>query len=156
VPSPGLAPSAELWKESTVTAAHRRRRKDEALRFTSQEWLDAVIAALGAADARASLQGVVVTLQQIVTGGPEGEVRYWLAFADGDVEGGLGDAPSGADVTIAQDYETATALARGELNAQAAFMQGRLKITGNMGKLLQHQAALDALGSAMSTIATDD
>jgi hypothetical protein len=34
-------------------------------------------------------------------------------------------------------------------------MQGKLKLTGNMGKLLQNQAALDALGRAMSTIGAE-
>ena len=125
------------------------------MKYGSQEWIGAVVAALRAEDVRNALAGVAVTLQQIVTGAPDGEVRYWLIFAKGDVEGGLGEAPSPADVTIAQDYETAVALARGELNAQGAFMQGRLKITGNMGKLLKHQAALEALGPAMTTIAAD-
>jgi putative sterol carrier protein len=125
------------------------------VKFGSQGWADAVVRALGAEDAQRTLEGVALTLQQIVTGGPAGEMRYWLAFSGSDVEGGLGDAPSPADVTIAQDYETASALARGELNAQGAFMQGKLKFTGNMGKLLQNQAALDALGRAMSTIGAE-
>jgi putative sterol carrier protein len=125
-------------------------------KFLSEQWVDALIAALNASgDVRDSLQHVDLSVQQVVTGGPEGEVRYWTTFKSGAIAGGIGDVPSGADVTITQDYETAAALSRGELNAQGAFMQGKLKITGNMGKLLQHQAALEALGPVMSTIPTE-
>jgi len=34
-------------------------------------------------------------------------------------------------------YEDSVALAQGELDANAAFMQGRMKVAGNMGKLMQ-------------------
>jgi hypothetical protein len=34
-------------------------------------------------------------------------------------------------------------------------MQGMLKVTGNMGKLLQQQAALKVLSPVMSSIAAD-
>ena len=34
-------------------------------------------------------------------------------------------------------------------------MQGMLKVTGNMGKLLQQQAALKVLAPAMKSIADD-
>jgi hypothetical protein len=121
-------------------------------RFLSDGWVDALLAGLNdSEDAR----GVELTLQQIVTGAPGGDVRYWTRFAAGSVEGGAGDAPDQPDVTISQEYETAVALSRGEINPQGAFMQGKLKITGNMGKLLQQQAAIQALGPAMSQIETE-
>jgi putative sterol carrier protein len=127
----------------------------EMVRFLSPEWTETVVDALnGSDDIRQALKGVELVLQQVVTGAPEGDVSYWTRFEDGKVEGGLGQAES-ADVTITQDYETAAALSRAELNAQAAFMQGRLKVTGNMGKLLQNQSALDALGPVMAGIATE-
>ena len=121
--------------------------------FGSSEWVDALIGALNASPDE--LRGVEVTIQQVVTGAPAGEVRYWTAFKEGTVEGAVGDAPSRADVTITQDFETARALSAGELNPQGAFMQGKLKVTGNMGKLLQHQDAIQALGPAMATIQTE-
>ena len=124
-------------------------------RFLSPEWAETVVEALNDShDARQALKGVQFVLQQVVTGAPEGDVAYWTRFDDGKVEGGLGEAES-ADVTITQDYETAAALSRAELNAQAAFMQGKLKVTGNMGKLLQNQSALDALGPVMAGVETE-
>jgi putative sterol carrier protein len=125
------------------------------VRFLSPEWTQSLVEALNNSDdARQALKGVDLILQQIVTGGPEGDISYWTRFKDGKVEGGLGETES-ADVTITQDYETAAALSRAELNAQAAFMQGKLKVQGNMGKLLQNQSALDALGPVMAGFQTE-
>jgi putative sterol carrier protein len=124
-------------------------------KFLSQGWADELVEALnGAPDVVDSLNEIVISIQQIVTGTPDGDVNFWTTFDHGLVQGGIGVVPT-PDVTFTQDYETATALSRAELNPQAAFMQGKLKITGNMGKLLQHQTAIQALGPAMAGIATE-
>ena len=47
-----------------------------------------------------------------------------------------------------QDYATAVGLATGVLNAQTAFVSGRLRVTGDMDLLMASQpvfAALDAV-----------
>jgi putative sterol carrier protein len=118
--------------------------------FLSKPWIDEVCAALSASDDR-SLGDVELTLQQVVTDAPGGEVAYWLTFDRGNVSGDLGRAGD-ADVTFAMDHSTALALAKAELNHQAAFMQGMLTVTGNMGKLLKQQAALTVLGPAMASV----
>lgn len=122
--------------------------------FLSDDWMDAVIEALRGSSG-ASSAGAALTLQQRVAGTPRGEVSLWTSFNEDRIDGGIGDAPDPADVTFEMEYETATALARGELNHQAAFMQGKLKVTGNMGKLLKNQEALQALGPAMCAVATE-
>ena len=124
-------------------------------KFLSQEWADEVKSALNNSDdVRGAIKGVQLCIQQVVTDAPDGEVRYWTKFDDGKVDGGLGDAAD-ADVTITQDYDTAVAMNKGDLNAQAAFMQGKLKVTGNMGKLLQNQGAMQSLGPVLSKVAAD-
>jgi putative sterol carrier protein len=122
-------------------------------RFLTEEWMDAVIAELSEG-ARSSLRDITFTLQQRISGAPQGDVAIWTSFDDDAVAGGVGEAPH-PDVTFEMAYDTAMALARGELNHQAAFMQGKLTVTGNMGKLLLSQGALQALGPAMSTIDTE-
>lgn len=120
-------------------------------RFLSDEWVDALIAALNASDDVP--KDVDLTIQQVV--GEDGDaVKYWTTLGDGNASGGLGDAAS-ADVTITQDLETAAALSRAEINHQAAFMQGKLKVTGNMGKLLQHQEIIASLAPVMASIPTE-
>lgn len=123
-------------------------------KFLSDEWSAEAIEALRASDdVRSATKDVDLTIQQVITGANGGEAKYWVQLSDGSVEGGLGDAAT-PDVTITQDYETAVAITKGELNPQAAFMQGNLKITGNMGKLLQHQTALQALFPVLAELPT--
>jgi len=124
-------------------------------KFLSQGWADDVLGALNSSeDVRGAIKGVQLCIQQVVTGSPEGEVKYWTKFDDGKVSGAIGDAAD-ADVTITQDYDTAVAMNKGDLNAQAAFMQGKLKVTGNMGKLLQNQGAMQALGPVLASVEAD-
>jgi putative sterol carrier protein len=122
-------------------------------KFLSPQWAEALVASLNDSGTGASLPGVSFKLQQVVTGS-DGDVSYWIALHAGRFTGGIGPLAD-ADVTITQDYPTAVELARGEVNAQAAFMQGKLKVTGNMAMLLQNQEAIAALGPAMSAIQTD-
>lgn len=124
-------------------------------KYLTDEWADEVISALNADDSvRSAIKDVELCIQQVVTDVPgQDEVQYWTKFSGGEVSGGIGEAPD-ADVTISQSYETAVSMNKGDLNAQAAFMQGKLKVTGNMGKLLQHQGAMQALGPALQSVET--
>ncbi len=56
------------------------------------------------------------------------------------------------DVTVAQSYETASAISKGELNTQTAFMTGKLKVSGNLAKLMMHQAAIQQWAAAVSDL----
>ena len=124
-------------------------------KFLTEGWADAVLAAMNASeDVRSATKGVQLCIQQVVTGAPGGDTSYWTRFDDGSVTGAIGDATD-PDVTISQDYDTAVAMTKGELNAQAAFMQGKLKVTGNMGKLLQHQGTMQALGPVLASVPTE-
>jgi putative sterol carrier protein len=123
--------------------------------FLTQEWANDVNAALEASeDVRRAVDGAELTIQQIVTGGPFGETHLWTKLAGGSAAIGIGDA-SDADITMTQDYETACAQNRGELLPQAAFMQGRLKITGNMAKLLRDQEAVSSLQPVLASVPAD-
>jgi putative sterol carrier protein len=41
-----------------------------------------------------------------------------------------------AEFTLSNTYDDSVKILKGELDANAAFMQGRIKVTGNMGKLM--------------------
>jgi putative sterol carrier protein len=58
-------------------------------------------------------------------------------------------------VTVNQGYDTATAISKGELNTQTAFMTGKLKVSGNLAKLMMHQGAIQQWGSAVSDLAVE-
>jgi putative sterol carrier protein len=78
----------------------------------------------------------------------DGQKRYWIKIADGGVDMGPGPADQ-PDASIEQDYETAAALARSELNAVSAFMTGKIRINGSMMLLMQLQGALTELAREM-------
>jgi putative sterol carrier protein len=61
----------------------------------------------------------------------------------------------GADVTVGNSYETASAISKGDLNTQSAFMAGKLKVTGNLAKLMMHQGAVNQWAAAVKEIPVD-
>jgi putative sterol carrier protein len=121
------------------------------VRFLSPEWAEALKAELNANEAfRTAAAGHRATIQQVITTA-DGDTHYWITIADGRIDLGVGDV-QGEDATITQSYESAAALARGELSPVTAFMTGRLKIAGNMGMILGLQGALAQLPAAMAKI----
>ena len=122
-----------------------------AVRFLSQEWIDALEAALNDdASFREAAAGTTVALQQVITTS-DGEVRYWTTLTDGVVAFGIGDLDA-PDATIRQSYETAAGLARRETNPVMAFMTGKIKVDGDMGRLMAMQGILSKLADVMGTL----
>jgi putative sterol carrier protein len=121
------------------------------VKFLSPEWADALKAELNGSDEfRRAAAGQRATIQQVITN-TDGETRYWISIVDGQIDLGVGDADA-PDATITQSYDSAAALAKGELSAVTAFMTGKLKIAGNMGMILGLQGALAQLPAAMAKI----
>ena len=125
------------------------------VKYLSQEWVEAYNTALAGDDAvRAALKDKSAVLQMVISGAPQGEVRYWLHIADGSASAGLGDNPD-ADVTISQSYETSSQVNSGELDGQKAFMQGKVKIAGKMLKMMQLRGPLEKVQTALTAIDTE-
>jgi putative sterol carrier protein len=102
-------------------------------KYLSQEWLD---------EGRKLSQefperpGATARMQFAVTGGPGGDVKYYQVLDNGKIlESTLGE-DGNADFTMTSSYDDSVKIQKGELDANAAFMQGRMKVTGNMGKLM--------------------
>jgi len=124
------------------------------VRFLSPEWTEELEKRLNASDTfRAAAASADVTIQNVINT-PEGAKRYWMKFEGGtvDLEAGDADMP---DATIEQDYETAVALAKSELNPVSAFMTGKIRINGSMMLLMQLQGALSELAKEMQEIDVD-
>jgi putative sterol carrier protein len=103
--------------------------------YLSQEWLDTGRELAQQFPERA---GATARLQYQVTGSPEGDVHYYWVIDNGKLqESTLGDDPD-AEITLSMTYEDAVKMQKGELDANAAFMQGRIKVIpgSNMGKLM--------------------
>jgi putative sterol carrier protein len=123
-----------------------------AVKYLSDQWMSEVESALNANEAfQNAAKGQTAKLQNVVTGAPDGEVHYGFVLEGGKVSLTAGDV-DGAEATITNDYETAVKLNKGELQGQAAFMQGKVKISGNLMKMMQLQGVLGAMGAAVSGI----
>jgi putative sterol carrier protein len=124
------------------------------VQFLTDEWAAELKQQLNASESfRKALGTSTAKIQQIITA-PEGERRYWLTAANGEVDMGSGDV-SAPDATITQDYDTAVALARGELNPVSAYMTGSLKISGYLMMLMGLQGALSELPRVMAEMDVD-
>ena len=121
------------------------------VKFLSDEWAEALKAELNQSeDFRQAAAGHKATIQQVITGA-DGTTNYWITIGEGTIDLGVGDI-DGEDATITQSYDSAAALAKGELSPVTAFMTGKLKIAGNMGMILGLQGALSQLPAAMAKI----
>lgn len=103
----------------------------------TEEWLRSLVDASEAAE-----PAPTATVNFVVTGGPDGEVRYFWELVDGRVvRAALGELPE-ADVTFTKTYDDAQRMCRGDFDASEAFMQGRMKFAGDMAKLMAPAAPL--------------
>src|SRR5947209_4152604 len=101
--------------------------------YLSQEWLDETRAL---AESQPSRPGASAQLQYVVSGGPDGDVKYYWVLEDGKLlESALGEAPA-ADLTLSLSYADSVKVQQGELDANSAFMQGRMKVAGDMTKFM--------------------
>ena len=122
------------------------------VKFLSEEWAQSMTDALNSSEEfKNAASGQQTKLQQVVTDTPEGELKYYFSLDNGTAQVGRGEI-EGADATITQTYETAAQINRQELNAQQAFMQGKLKISGNMMKLMQLQSVFNAMPKAVADV----
>ena len=102
-------------------------------KWLTQEWLDE---GKKLAEGQPERPGASARLQYVITGGPDGDIRYYWVLENGKLlESRLGELAD-AEVTLTQSYEDAMRIQKNELDANAAFMQGRVKVTGNMAKLM--------------------
>lgn len=125
------------------------------VKYLSDEWANAMQSAVNADDGFQKVAGgVSLGVQQNVTGGPDGDVTYHMGIKDGAAFCAIG-ALDGADLTINQTYDTAVAIAKGELNLQNAFMQGQIQVTGNIAIAMQYQTQLASLEGAVKGVEVD-
>jgi alkyl sulfatase BDS1-like metallo-beta-lactamase superfamily hydrolase len=103
-------------------------------KYLSQEWLDET---RGMAEGQPERPGASARMQYHVTDVPDGDdIKYYWILENGKLmESKVGELPD-ADFTMTLTYADSVKVQNGELDANAAFMQGRMKVTGNMGKLM--------------------
>ncbi len=124
-------------------------------KFLSEDWARDVTTALSNHDGFKNALGAAdLGIQFEVEDGPDGGANYYLSASGGNALMALGDLDN-ADVTVKQSYDTAVAIFKGELNTQTAFMTGKLKVSGNLAKLMMHQNVIQQWGAAVGDLDVD-
>jgi hypothetical protein len=104
------------------------------VQLLSPEWVALQGEVLGALP---EVPGATARLQHVVGTGKGAEVAYTLVFVDGRVvDTTVERDDESADCTFLETPEDAAKIASGELDLHAAFMQGRVKMTGDMGRFM--------------------
>ncbi len=66
--------------------------------------------------------------------------KWWVKIADGKAQSGKGDPAEPANVTLLADSHDWVRIMTGQQDPTAAFMQGKLKIKGDMGLAIKMQS----------------
>ena len=120
-----------------------------ASKFLTEEWAGEVSSILNTHPGfKNSIANADLGIVYNVTGTPSGDVSYFLRTAGGRADLGLGTLDN-PDVTVGSTYETAAAISKGDLNTQTAFMTGKLKVGGNLAKLMMHQTVINQWRAAV-------
>lgn len=122
------------------------------VRYLSLGWLEELGRVVeGDDDLRRLADDHEIGLTQVVNDGPEGDVTYHLQVADGAARFGPGPADP-EHVRMEQSWDTAVAVATGELNAQEAFVNGRIRLYGDQQRLLDSQPVFGALDAVFTDV----
>jgi hypothetical protein len=130
----------------------------EKYQFLSQEWIDKVreMRQAHVDEHGKPAADFEIRMNQVVTDIPfgEGELKTYIDTSQGFLDIELGELAD-AEITVRIDYETAKSIFV-NLDTQAAitaFMNGRIRITGDFTKLMSLQGAVSPDGLNPSDVA---
>jgi hypothetical protein len=113
--------------------------------FLSAEWFDLVRETELGCD-----PSLACTVEQLVTGAPEGDIRYRASIRQGRLEVEAGPGP--ADVRLRLSWSCAIALATGERTAHDAFQRGEVRCSGDLAALQTFTTAIASAGEALTRL----
>jgi len=123
-----------------------------AVKFLSPEWLSEVTTALESHQGfQEAARDMELAIQFNVLESPLGDTGYHLMITPQAITIALG-VREDLDITISQNYETAAAIMKGDLNVQSAFITGKIKVAGNLAKLMVHRNGIEQWLAAVSDI----
>ena len=124
--------------------------------FLSDEWMAAAKAVREKYASQSTKVTTVIKMNQVITDVPfgDGTLNVFLDTSSGDVVMDLGalDAP---DLTVTTDYVTARQIFvdQDQAAGMQAFMAGKIKVQGDMMKMMAMQTAMpqDEIATRIST-----
>jgi hypothetical protein len=113
--------------------------------FLSDEWMAEAKAIRAKYEGQTGKVAQSIRVNQVITDVPfgDGDINSYIDTSSGDVVMDLGSL-DGPDVTITTDYATAKALFvdQDQAAAMQAFMTGKIKVQGDMMKMMALQTAM--------------
>ncbi len=128
------------------------------MRYLGDEWITAADSALSEAWQQVSDKGEEqTTIAYAVKDAPgsdgkKAKAQWTVSYGPDGASVTSGAPPDDPDATMELDYETAVSIARGESSAQVAFMQGRLKLGGDVTLLIRGADHLGEVGDALGSL----
>jgi hypothetical protein len=125
--------------------------------FLSRAWRRELAVACAAWEPPGSLDRELV-IEQVVHDGDGGEIRYWLrlgpkgAEVTDDITSGDAGRPGSPDLVLITDAVTAGRLHRGELRAQDALVEGKLKVGGSPERMTHAIGVFATLEQSLATL----
>jgi hypothetical protein len=93
----------------------------------------------------------VLAAGEPASSGARSAALYHLQVGDGTASFGAG-AAFPEHVRMEQDWDTAVAVATGTMNAQDAFIGGRIRLTGDQQKLIEAQPVFKELDAVFTDV----
>lgn len=113
--------------------------------FLSDEWMSAAREIREKYADQAAKPTASIRMNQVVTDVPfgDGTVKSFLDTSSGEIVMDLGELET-ADVTVTTDYATARAVFvdQDQAASMQAFMSGKIKVQGDMMKMMQMQTGM--------------
>ncbi|MEK7422773.1 MAG: SCP2 sterol-binding domain-containing protein [Actinomycetota bacterium] len=116
--------------------------------FLSQPWMDAAREIREKYADQATKVTTSIRMNQVITAVPEGVtgddvIKVYMDTSSGDVVMELGEL-EGADLTVTTDYDTARKLfvEQDQAAGMQAFMAGKIKVQGDMMKMMAMQTSM--------------
>ena len=113
--------------------------------FLSDAWMDEVRAIRAKYEGQTAAVTQSIRLNQVITNAPfgDGDIKTFIDTSSGSVVMDLGELEA-ADVTVTTDYDTARKMFvdGDQAAAMQAFMGGKIKVQGDMMKMMALQTAM--------------
>ena len=120
--------------------------------YLSNEWINAVAEGIKLNNEIAVVaRDNTISVTQIITGTPHGDVTYHLESRDGKITFASGPATV-SDIAFTQDWATAVGVATGKINAQEAFISGKIRFKGYHERVIATQPLFLALDQVFSAV----
>jgi hypothetical protein len=123
--------------------------------YLSDEWVAALDTAVRDDHALSELaREAPLVIEQVVTGTPNGERTFHVTLRREAIGARSGPAAE-PTIRLTTDYRTASAIARGVERAQAAFLDGRIRVGGDISVLVEARASLARIDDVTAPLRRD-